>query len=426
MKISPARVAAYEVLRRIETEGAFSANLLPEYEANLTVRDAALTHELVLGVLRRQMDLDGHIDAHARSKKLDIEVRLAMRLGVYQLYFLDRIPAHSAINESVELVKYARKRSAAGLVNAALRSAARTKHVLTPDDGVDQLIYDTSHPRWLLEKWLGDMGLDRASELAKANNRVPSTAFRLTTRGTREAIDLSGYSQSDRTVGCIFAERIDDNLHGMAADGLIYFQDEGSQMIANAIELRPGDRFLDVCASPGGKASSVAARVPGASIFAGDVTANRVATLKSIVHSQDAAVTILRHDGEGTLPFEDASFDFVLVDAPCSGTGTIRHNPEIRYRVGPDDLSRLPAKQLQILESCSRLVRSGGQIMYTTCSLEPEENEAVIERFLNGRDDFRLKRPSVPDEFITADVTARTWPQSHEIDGFFIAVMAKR
>ncbi|MBA3769907.1 MAG: RsmB/NOP family class I SAM-dependent RNA methyltransferase [Blastocatellia bacterium] len=301
-----------------------------------------------------------------------------------------------------------------------------TKHDLTPEDGLDPLIYDTSHPRWLLEKWVGDIGLDGASELAKANNRVPPATFRLTTRGLREAIDLAGYRQSDRTEGCLFAERIDENLHGMAADGLIYFQDEGSQMIANAVDIQPGDRFLDVCASPGGKASSVAARVPGASIFAGDVTANRVATLKSIVRNQDAAVTILRHDGERVLPFEDASFDFVLVDAPCSGTGTIRHNPEIRYRVDPNDLIRLPAKQLQILDSCARLVRPGGQMMYSTCSIEPEENEAVIERFLNGRDEFRLKRPSVPDEFITADVTARTWPQSDELDGFFMAVMEKR
>jgi 16S rRNA (cytosine967-C5)-methyltransferase len=427
VKISPARLAAFEILKKIETEGAFSANLLPQYEARLSPRDAALTHELVLGVLRRQLNLDQQIRSHARkARKFDPEVLIALRLGLYQLNHLTSIPAHSAIDESVELVKYARKRSAAGLVNAVLRAANGIHFTPAFEAGESLTEYRHSHPDWLVEKWAQEIGPDAAEELASANNNIPRHTFRLAAKGMSQGCDLSGYATSARTQGCYFAERLDDRLRAMAAEGLIYFQDEGSQMVANAVALGRGGRFLDVCASPGGKATLAAARFPQSFVLAGDLTERRVDTLQSLSEKQGARLSVVRHDATKDLPLARESFDVVLVDAPCSGTGTIRHNPEIRYRLEPDDFERLSAMQSRILENSSKVVKSGGTLIYSTCSLEREEGEDVIERFLAAHTDFTLVKPQLPDEFIRDDRTARTWPHLHGIDGFFIAEMQRR
>lgn len=426
MKISRARVAAYEILKRIETDHALSANLLPQYESNLSPRDAALAHELVLGALRRQIYLDRHIEAHSGKKKTDPEITVALRLGLYQLYFLSRIPAHSAINESVELAKYARKRSAAGFINGILRSAERERRSLSFESKIEQISYETSHPVWLLEKWVRDFGVEAAHSIAVANNRVPTLTFRRTKKGIDHPLDLSVYSESQITQGCFSADRLDDDLRRMSGDGLIYFQDEGSQMIANSIDLTNGGRFLDVCASPGGKATVVAANYPDVTIIAGDLTARRIDTLVQVVEKQGADVQVVRYDAERNLPYAESSFDAVLVDAPCSGTGTIRHNPEIRYRVKTEDLSRLRALQLSILENSANVVVSGGTLTYTTCSLELEENERVIDAFLAKREDFEPITPLAPEEFLRGNRSLRTWPHLHEMDGFFLSTMRRR
>ena len=422
MSISPARIAAFEILKRIETERAFSSILLPEFEAKLSGADRGLCHELTLGVLRRQMLLDRMIDQFAGGKKIDLAVRISLRLGLYQLKFLDRIPSHSAVNESVNLVNRAKKTSAKGFVNAVLRRSMREAFETEYVDETDRVAVETSHPRWLIEKWIAVLGLEDAIRLAVANNEAPSTAFRLTAKAPK-GLGFADSTPSSVVAGSFVAGSASRDMIDAAQKGEIYFQDEASQLTAASIDLMPNDRFLDVCAAPGSKVTQIASRYSGGSnlIAAGDLHAHRVRFLAENCTSQKVGVEIVRYDAESVLPFQEGSFDALLVDAPCSGTGTIRHNPEIRYFVQSDDLGTLVKKQRHILQNASKLVRTGGYIVYSTCSVEPEEGEEVAAYFLSVNSNFELADPCVPDRFRTQDGFARTFPHRDGMDGFFIA-----
>ncbi len=427
MNIAPARLAAFEILLKIDKEHAFSSVLLPAYEASLSEKDQALCHELVLGTLRRQMYLDRVMSVLSKEKKLDIVVRIALRLGLYQLLFLDRVPDHAAINESVELVKRAKKFSASGFVNAILRRVTREETLLEFVDDLDRLSIETSHPRWLLERWIAQYGEDEAAEIAYANNEIPTVAFRRTCN-TGEDIDVLAeqFRTSEFVEGCLLSERITPELRDLETNGQIYFQDEASQMVARSVELKAGDSVLDVCASPGSKTTAIALHSRSIAkdilICTGDVSGPRTVFLKQNCQRQGCGeVAVLQFDALYCLPFADAEFDTVLVDAPCSGTGTIRHNPEIRYHLTPDVFDGFASKQLAILRNASNLVKVGGMLIYSTCSLEREENEAVSAAFLSGHDDFEALVPNVPDRFNGVDRLARTFPHRDRMDGFFIA-----
>jgi 16S rRNA (cytosine967-C5)-methyltransferase len=416
MKISPARRAAFDILYRIEADMAFSSVLLPAFEDELQAADRALCHGLVLGVLRKQLYLDRLIEDLTKSKKLDLAVRIALRMGIYQLRFLDRVPNYSAINESVNLVQRARKTSAKSFVNAVLRRASTSTPSLTFEDEIDRVSIETSHPRWLLEKWISEFGEEDAARIAAANNEMPRTAFRYIADAPE-----SEYEHSQFVDGCYVAPSIDIRLRRLADAGDIYFQDEASQLVASVAARSPGARLLDVCAAPGGKTAQIAQARTGL-VAAGDLHASRVALLKSTCERQHPGrVAIVQYDAEQGLPFGEGSFDVVLVDAPCSGTGTIRHNPEIRYFLQPGDFAEISGKQLRILINASKLVRRGGQLIYSTCSLEREENELVCRHFLGGSAEFTQTPSSVPERFHTPVGFARTFPHRDAMDGFFIA-----
>jgi 16S rRNA (cytosine967-C5)-methyltransferase len=412
MNISPARTAAFDILQKIEREQAYSSVLLPVYEEQLSVKDRALCHEITLGVLRRKLYLDRLIDEFV-DKKLDLAVRVALHIGLYQLLFLDRIPGYSAINESVNLVQRAKKTSAKGLVNAVLRKVSRDVPVLKFKGEIERISVETSHPRWLIEKWINDLGIEEAESLAVANNDAGKLEFRATSK-----LDtvLTGHEDLE-------------TLNRLAAEGKIYFQDEGSQLVASVIKLTGGQRFLDVCAAPGSKTTYIADRYKtneNMLFAAGDLHRHRLEILKAGCTNQGLdLVNIIQYDAEVALPFADGAFDAVLVDAPCSGTGTIRHNPEIRYLLEEKDLGELHDKQLRILKNASKLVKSGGKLVYSTCSLEKEENEAVSVEFLEEHPDFGPVRPDVPEEFINPEGFARTFPHRDGMDGFFIAVFER-
>jgi 16S rRNA (cytosine967-C5)-methyltransferase len=233
-----------------------------------------------------------------------------------------------------------------------------------------------------------------------------------------------GSTPSEYVPGCyVFGGRLHD-----AGDLIdlqnIYFQDEGSQMVAAAVPASAA--FLDVCAAPGGKTGLVASRCRPSILVAGDLYAERLRNLKeNLVRQGVANASVVRHDAERGLPFAPASFGAVLVDAPCTGTGTIRHNPEIRYFLSPDDPAGLSRKQLAILTNASKTVGSGGALIYSTCSLEREENELVVKEFLSKNREFIKTRPSVPEQFITNEGYARTFPHSDGMDGFFIAELRR-
>lgn len=427
MKISPARTAAFDILRRIETEHAYSSVLLPEYEAALEPLDRGLCHELVLGVLRRQIWLDRVLELLAGGKKMDLAVRIALRLGLYQVRFLERIPAHAAVSDSVNLIQRAKKTSAKGFVNAILRrAAAETSEPLAADD-VDRAVLATSHPRWLIEHWTAQFGEDEAAKVAVANNRQGPVSFRVLDKETDILASVPEARASSDVPGCFLVDHTSPALRELQSANKIYFQDEASQMVARAVTVPLDGLFLDVCAAPGGKIGLIASNEPSAVAVAGDLHHSRAVFLKANLERQGCRnAMVVQYDATATLPFEDDFFDAVLVDAPCSGTGTIRRNPEIRYSLSPADLADLPEKQFAILSRAARAVKPGGLLVYSTCSFEIAENEGVAKRFLAAFEDFAPAAPAVPERFLTSAAQARTWPHRDEMDGFFVTAFRKR
>jgi 16S rRNA (cytosine967-C5)-methyltransferase len=455
MKVSPARIAAFEILTKIERDKAFSSALLPAAEGNLEAKDRGLCHALTLGVLRRQLYLDRLIEKLTNGKKLDSAVKIILRIGLYQLICLDKIPAHAAINDSVNLAVRAKKTSAKGFVNAVLRTFARENTRLNFADEIERISVETSHPRWLIERWTRQFGFADAAKLASVNNETPTAVFRLTAKSYANTLTILRKLDLDTVESGVVSNAwkvfgSNEILRAYVAEGKIYFQDEASQLVARIVALEDGESFLDVCAAPGSKTTLIAnlksqiskseisfsdfrneIRYPKSEIqnpiFAGDFYEHRIKTLQANCRRQGAdSVEIVRYDAEKDLPFADESFDVVLVDAPCSGTGTIRHNPEIRYFLRAEDFAFLAEKQLRILYGASKLVKPGGRLVYSTCSLESEENEAVAEKFLSENTEFEKIAPDAFGRFATAENYARTFPQRDETDGFFVAVFKKR
>lgn len=416
MTISLARTFAFDALLKIESQRAFSSALLAGLDTELSYVDRSLARELVLGSLRRQMYLDRVMDRVAKGKKLDIEIRIALRLGIYQLVFLDKIPDHAAINDSVNLTVRAKKTSAKGLVNAVLRNVSRGLPKLAYGDEVEQLAVETSHSRWLIEKWIRDLGFEKAAEIAASNNEIPKPAFRVIDHDDSEVGELVKISVASPLVDSAYiADAFSPLIVRLAEGGKIYIQDAASQKIAAMIDAPHGGRILDVCAAPGGKTGLIARRNRASMIVAGDLHAGRVNLLRDNLQRQgESGVRILQYDAVVGLPFADETFNAVLVDAPCSGTGTIRHNPEIRYFLKAEDFDLFAAKQLAMLENASKIVKPGGLLIYSTCSLEREENEEVTAGFLTRNSAFR-----------SAGEVMMTWPHRQAADGFYAASFTK-
>ena len=442
MKISPARLAAFEILLKIETEKAFSSVLLPFYEEKLLPKDRALCHALTLGTLRKQIYLDRIIErlTNKKAENLDSAVLIILRTGLFQLLFLDKIPAHAAINEAVNLVQKAKKTSAKGLVNAVLRRAIREEIELEYADETDKTAVETSHPRWLIEKWERQFGTEDAKKLAFANNEMPELVFRLTGKSDENTIEILKklgleITESEIVPGAWKISGSNEMLRLYSADGKIYFQDEASQLVGQTVNLTKDESFLDVCAAPGSKATYVARQINGQRqqeseagfIVAGDYHEHRINILRLNCQSQGTDfIRIVRYDAGKNLPFADESFDAVLVDAPCSGTGTIRHNPEIRYFLRENDFSGLAEKQLRILKNASKVLKISGRLIYSTCSLEREENEVVAAMFLAENKEFEPVLPKISERYVTPEGYARTFPTRDNADGFFVAVFEKR
>jgi 16S rRNA (cytosine967-C5)-methyltransferase len=352
--VSPARALAFEILTATE-RGGYASDLLAARTAGLDSRDAGLASEIVLGVLRYQSQLDYLIELYSGkpAARLDEPVRQALRMGIYQLRYLERIPAHAAVSESIDLVKRARKRSAMGFANAVLRKVNR-EPVAWPSPAVE-----LSHPAWLLERWQQQYGTETAAEIARANLRVPEAYVNIDTGRT---------------------------------------QDIGAQSIVPLLRLEPGMTFLDLCAAPGNKTAQALAA--GARVTACDIHINRLAPLKSL------GVDLVLLDGTRPLPFTRL-FDRVLIDAPCSGTGTLAHNPEIKWRLQPSDLVELHARQVALLDQGRCVLAPGGLLVYATCSLEREENQDVVS--------------TVPPDVVVD--TMERLPGRDPGDGFFAAVI---
>ena len=407
--------------------GAFSSVLLATEEPNLKPADRALCHELVLGVLRWQLFVDKIVEHFAKRNidSLDLPVRIALRMGLYQLRFLTRIPAAAAVNESVTLVRSAKLSSAAAFVNAVLRRSIREADydpAAAAPDPIERIAIETSHPRWLIDRWINSFGLAEAESFARSNNDIPPTAFRVVhTHASQEDVLAkltAGGASLNQSQIAENAFRISGGaalLRELSAAGQIYLQDEASQLVPQLLDVKSGERALDLCAAPGGKTTLMADRASDkAFIVAADRSATRMTTVTATTAlHQLRNINPLLLDANHELPFAPASFDRVLVDAPCSGTGTLRRNPEIRWRLTNDDIQTFAAAQKQFLYNAAVVLKPGGRLVYSTCSVEREENEAVVAGFLETRPDFSQLN------------WIRTWPHREGSDGFFMALLER-
>ena len=436
--VSPARLAAFEILRRVD-EGAYASVLLAATDDQLSSVDRSLCHELVMGVLRRKLWLDRLIELFAARKveQLDPAVVIALRLGLYQLRFLSRVPASAAVNESVNLVYRARVGSAASFVNAVLRRSTREPEadpVNDSDDAIDRLAITTSHPRWLLERWTSAFGWEETEAFANANNEPAPLAFRVVTNRADEAEVCERLRQfgadlvsSKVAAGAWRVTGGGSLLQEFAATGRIYLQDEASQLVANLLDVRPGQNILDLCAAPGSKTTHIANLTHDqAFIVAGDLHAHRLSTVAASARAQELkSIHCVVLDGLQGLPLGKNVFDCVLLDAPCSGTGTLRRNPEIRWRISAADIQDLSQRQTQLLFNAARAVKPGGRLVYSTCSVEPEENETVVQTFLENCKNFKPAKLEVVPSLLTPSGAVRTWPQREGTDGFFICALER-
>jgi 16S rRNA (cytosine967-C5)-methyltransferase len=438
--VTQARLMAFNILRRVEEEGAYASVLLATIDDRMRAEDRALCYELVLGVLRRQLWLDSLIEHYTgrRVDSLDAPVRQTLRLGLYQLRFLSRIPASAIVNESVKIVYLARLRSAAPFVNAVLRRAAREPDydpAANITDEVARLAVETSHPAWLIKRWSEAFGTDEAAAFARANNETPPVAFRVNGVLASEPEVLAELRAAGGRVvpsriapGAWRIEGAGATLREQARAGKVYLQDEASQLVAHVLNAQPGERVLDVCAAPGSKTTHIAGRTKGLDLLvAGDIYAHRLRVMLAACERQSIkSVGLVVYDATAPLPFAERSFERVLVDAPCTGTGTLRRNPEIRWRISSSDVKELATRQAGILRNAARMLAPGGRLVYSTCSVEPEENEEVVAAFLLENESFRLVRPPVPDNLQSRTINAaRTWPQREGTDGFFIAALER-
>jgi 16S rRNA (cytosine967-C5)-methyltransferase len=475
MAVSPSRAIAFEILGRVESEGAYAADALHarlaparpgREEAKLHVaarpagthepvkrQDAALVTELVFGVLRWQRLLDFLIERQAKrpAEGLDADVRRALRLGAYQLLFLDRVPVSAAVNESVELTKRAGKERAAGLVNAVLRRMPRgpyragdferTLPISLKEAGRLGILY--SHPDWMVERWMGAFGRERTFALLEANNRpLPTTCWVLDGEHAEQVAESLREDGLEVERGRLLASALvvrggSPSETTAFREGWIAVQDEASQAVALLTGVEKGQSVLDLCAAPGNKTMHLArAAGAGACVVAADLHVHRLRAVRGQMRRTGTeGVELVALDATKTLPFA-RRFDRILVDAPCSGTGTLARNPEIRWRLRREDIEDLAGRQLEILRNAIDALERGGRLVYATCSLEGEENEGVVRRVWGERSDLRLVRaPEGFAERLAPGISAerlfdregffRTMPAETGTDGFFAAVLER-
>ena len=448
--IAKARVAAFEILQAVSAERTDLPSALVRVRETLTdERDRALAGDIATGVLRHRAAIDHLIATFAKRAidRLDAEVVTILRLSCYQLLHLTRVPASAVVDDAVDLTRRVKKRSAAGFVNAVLRAVSRSrKHLPLPmrpanpsdrDAAVEYLATTLSHPRWLAARWYDRLGLDRAERWMQFNNeparltlranRLKTTPELLAARLDRDDVITARGRWAPDALIVTDGRALQSEA---AADGSFVVQDEASQLVALLAGPSPGPHVLDTCASPGGKTTAIAGAMNNRGwIVACDVRAARIRLLTRTIDATGATnVRVVQADVMRTLPFS-RPFDCVLVDAPCSGLGTLRRDPDIRWRRREDDLPLLAAAQQQMLRHAAACVAAGGRLIYATCSSEPDENDAIVDAFLASEPSFSAVDvrtiPGVPAA--TADERGRlvTTPDQHGLECFFGAVLRR-
>jgi 16S rRNA (cytosine967-C5)-methyltransferase len=451
--ISPARKAAFDILLAVERGQGHSDDLLRSAGVNaLATADRNLATALVLSALRWQILLDDEIRPLLKhpNAKLDPEVLIALRLGVFQLRFLDRIPAHAAIDESVELAKQAGHRFASGMVNAVLRRVAKLAPLdALRDDSPAGLALEYAHPAWMVERWAGFYSLDAARAICMHGQEQPQLSVRLSGPDVEAELTQAGVRTEQGALLNAARTVVSGDVTSTAAfrDGRVRIQDEGSQLIgelAASAGKNPNQnqkKILDACAAPGGKTLILAERNPDARIVACEANPRRLDQLCERLAPHSNQIECRLADANALTG--ESVFDLALADVPCSGTGTLGRNPEIRHRLRPEDLARHAERQRAILSAVLRVVRPGGRVIYSTCSLESEENNQVIDVVLAENPEAHqislapqiesLLRDGILTNHgaellrgcFTPSGALRLLPDAVPTDGFFVALIEK-
>jgi len=442
------RHLAVDILNRVDEYGAFAEPLLDAHLSRnhqLNIHDRGLITQIVYGTLRMRGRLDWIIGQLYRGtfSSMDVRIKNTLRTGIYQLLFTERIPEFAIVNEAVEIIKIVHP-AGAGLVNAVLRNVIRKKdEIVYPEMEKDPSLHISithSHPLWLVEKWIGMFGVEDTAALCRADNEIPPVTLRVNTlkttrERTRDTLLQDGFDvrltafSSDGLILLNPAKSIRDTT--CYAEGHIQFQDEASQLIARLVDPKEGENILDLCAGTGGKTMHLAALMNNhGSITSVDISKKRLEALKK--NGRRLGVTIVNtQEGDAREKIEEScvgEYDKIIVDAPCSGLGTLRRNPEIKWRSSPEDVTKCANLQKIILDNAALYVKKGGSLIYSTCTIMPEENEKVIEEFIAHQRNFMCIHPSdTINSRVVGDLGYfQSYPHRHGTDGFFGALLRKK
>ncbi|WP_249869831.1 16S rRNA (cytosine(967)-C(5))-methyltransferase RsmB [Oceanobacillus saliphilus] len=436
-----------DLLLRIEKDSGFS-HLLIDSEIKskrIPQKDEGLLTEIVYGTIQRQITLDFYLDSYVKnSKKMDLWVRMLLRMSLYQMVYLDKVPDHAIIHEAVEIAKQRGHKGVASLVNGVLRNVQRNGVTETDsiEDSVKRLSVVTSHPEWLVERWIGIYGYETTKAMCEANTTKKRSSVRIqplkiTRQEAMEALQKQGFEvrESKFSAQGIIIDKGNILNTELFKQGYVTIQDQSSMLVGEMLDARPGMHILDGCSAPGGKVTHIAEKMQDkGEIHAYDLHDKKVKQINekaallnlSIINANafDARKLDEIHENE--------SFDRILIDAPCSGLGVIRGKPEIKYHKKEDDIKRLSKIQLDILESTAPLLKKDGLLIYSTCTVDVEENENVVKQFLEKNHDFQVDMEffeKLPTELIKSsgitEIGLQLFPQDYQTDGFFLTRLKK-
>jgi 16S rRNA (cytosine967-C5)-methyltransferase len=438
---SPARLCAYRVIRRVTDGGAYADHALraEASRSGISGRNRAFAQRLAYGTIQRVRTLD-HVIGELSTRRLaaiDPPLRDALRLGVFQLAFMDGVAPHAAVSETVEIVKH--ERLAAGFANAVMRRAAREARGIVSnlrDDTPESAALRHSHPDWIVRAWWDALGRVRTLALLARDNEPPESAARanelVATRvEVRRALASAGvrtHAAQGLPEGFVLDGPFDVHGSALFEDGALMPQSRGSMLVARVVDPRPGERVLDMCAAPGAKATQLAALMRGA----GEVIAveRRPARARALAGNcrRLAAANVRVLTADATVPVNPERFDRVLLDAPCSDLGTLQARPDARWRKSPERVAALSGTQRRLLEAAAAQVRPGGTLIYSTCTISPPENEQLVRSFLDTHTDFRADDLGARHPRVRSALDGRflqLLPSRDLTDGFFIARLTR-
>ncbi|RDW17886.1 16S rRNA (cytosine(967)-C(5))-methyltransferase RsmB [Oceanobacillus chungangensis] len=448
MKTYQLRNAILDLLIRIEKDQSFS-HLLIDHEiksGQIKQKDEGLLTEVVYGTLQREMTLDYYLDSFMDSKKkMEPWVRILLRMSLYQMLFLDKVPDHAIIHEAVEIAKHRGHRGIAGFVNGVLRNVQRNGVPDTAliEDPVSRISIETSHPKWLVARWTAQYGIETTKAMCEANVNKKSQSIRIqplkiSREEAMEILKEQGYSviPSRFSSQGIIIEKGNILHSSLFKDGLITIQDQSSMLVAEMLDAKPSMEVLDACSAPGGKATHIAEKMENqGSIKAYDLHKKKVNLIAN--KAKSLGLTIIDANANDARKLHEIhaaeSFDRIVVDAPCSGLGVIRGKPEIKYNKNENDIERLSEIQLDILERVAPLLKKDGLLVYSTCTVDKQENEQVVKSFIESNPDFEVDSvffEKLPDELKASqgksEFGLQLFPQNFDTDGFFLTRLKRK